>query len=63
LGNATLREQYSALYNIIHHKGDTLAKMLDSSPSNVAFKIYLVGPRLTSCFAIAFVFGSVDASD
>jgi hypothetical protein len=43
--------------------GDTLAKVLESSPSNVTFKIYLVGPRLTSRFAIAFVFGSVDTSD
>jgi hypothetical protein len=28
LDNATLREQYLAPYNIVCHKGDTLAKVL-----------------------------------
>jgi hypothetical protein len=26
LGNVTLREQYPALYSIVRHKGDTIAK-------------------------------------
>jgi hypothetical protein len=38
LGTAILREQYLTLYNIARHKGDTLAKVLESSPPNVTFK-------------------------
>jgi hypothetical protein len=34
LGNATLREQYPALYNIVLLKGDTIAKVLEFSPPN-----------------------------
>jgi hypothetical protein len=32
LGNATLWEQYPALYSIVRHKGDTIAKVLETSP-------------------------------
>jgi hypothetical protein len=35
LGNAILREQYPALYSIVHHKGDTIAKVMETSPPNV----------------------------
>jgi hypothetical protein len=31
LGNATLQEQYPALYAIVRHKGDTLAHVLESN--------------------------------
>ena len=48
LGNATLREQYPALYNIVRHKGDTIAKVLESFPPNVTFRRDLIGPRLQS---------------
>src|SRR4051812_17682988 len=48
LGNATLRDQYPALYNIVRHKGDTLATVMQESPPNVAFRRDLIGPRLTS---------------
>jgi hypothetical protein len=48
LGNATLREQYPALYNIVFHKSDTLAKVLETSPPNVTFRKDLVGPMLAS---------------
>jgi hypothetical protein len=48
LGNATLREQYPALYNIVRHKGDTLAKVMNSSPPVVSFRRDLIGPRLAS---------------
>jgi hypothetical protein len=37
LGNSTLREQYPSLYNIVRHKGDTIAMDLESFPSNVTF--------------------------
>ena len=30
LGNTTLREQYTALYNIVRHKGDTIATVMES---------------------------------
>ena len=36
LGNASLRDEYQALCNIVHHKGDTISKVLESFPSNVA---------------------------
>jgi hypothetical protein len=38
LGNVTLREQYLALYNIVRHKCDTLSKVLETFPPNVAFR-------------------------
>jgi hypothetical protein len=46
LGNTTLREQISVLNNIVRYKGDTIAKVLESSPPNVTFRRDLVGPRL-----------------
>jgi hypothetical protein len=50
--NTTLREQYLALYNIVRHKSDTLAKVMESSPPNVMFRHDLIGPRLTSWHAL-----------
>ena len=46
LGNTTLREQYPSLYNIVRHKSDTLATILQSSPPNMTFRRTLEGPRL-----------------
>ena len=46
LGNSTLREQYPSLYNIVCHKSDTLAVVMQSSPLNMTFRRTLVGPRL-----------------
>jgi hypothetical protein len=46
IGSATLCEQYSAIYNIMRHKSDTLAKVMETSPPNVTFRRDLVGPRL-----------------
>jgi hypothetical protein len=37
LGNTTLHEQYPTLYSVVHHKGDTLAHVLGSSPPNETF--------------------------
>ena len=48
LGDTTLREQYPALYNVVRHKGDTIAKVLESFPPNVTFRRDLIGPRLQS---------------
>jgi hypothetical protein len=46
LGTTTLREQYPALYIIVQHKGDTLQKVMESSPPSMTFRCDLVGPRL-----------------
>jgi hypothetical protein len=46
--NVTLHEQYPALYSIVRHKGDTIAKVMETSPSNVTFRRDLSGPRLVS---------------
>ena len=46
LGNSPLREQYPAFYNLARDKGDTLARVLGSSPPNVSFRRALLGTRL-----------------
>jgi hypothetical protein len=46
LGNTTLLEQCPTLYNILRHKGDALAKVMESNPPIVTKD--LVGPRLTA---------------
>ena len=48
LGNAILREQFPALYNIVRHKSDTLAKVMETFPPNVSFRRSLFGPRQAS---------------
>jgi hypothetical protein len=52
LGNATLCEQYPALYSIVRHKGDTIAKVLETSPPSVAFRRNLSGQRLVAWNAL-----------
>ena len=52
LGNATLREQYPALYNIMRYKGDTIATVMESFPPNVTFRRDLIGPRLQSWYIL-----------
>jgi hypothetical protein len=48
LGNAPLREQYPALYNIVRYKSDTIAKVMATSPPDVTFRRDLLGPRLVA---------------
>jgi hypothetical protein len=36
------------LYNIVRHKGDTIAKVLENFPPNVEFRRSLIGPRQAS---------------
>ena len=48
IGNASLREQYPALYNIVRDKNNTIAQVLSSSPPNILFRRDLVGARLMS---------------
>jgi hypothetical protein len=52
LGNVTLWEQYPTLYSIVYHKGDTIAKVMETSPPNVTFRIDLSGKRLVSWDAL-----------
>jgi hypothetical protein len=52
IGNATLCEQYPALYSIVYHKGDTIAKVMKTSPPNVTFRRDLSGQRLVSWNAL-----------
>jgi hypothetical protein len=46
LGATSLHEQYLALYSIVCHKGNTIAKVLETSPPNVSFRRDLSGQRL-----------------
>jgi hypothetical protein len=46
LDNTTLREQYLALYSIVRHKGDTIAKVMEESPPSVMFRRDLSGQWL-----------------
>jgi len=48
LGNTTLQEQYPALYNIVRHKNETIATVMETSPPNVSFRRDLIGPRLAA---------------
>ena len=50
--SATLREQFPALYNIVRHKNDTIATVMETSPPNVSFRRDLVGPRLVAWNAL-----------
>jgi hypothetical protein len=52
LGATSLHEQYPALYNIVRYKGDTIAKVLETSPPNVSFRRDLLGQRLVSWNAL-----------
>jgi hypothetical protein len=45
LGNTTIRNQYHMLYNIVHHRSDTVATVIETSPPNVTFRRDLSGQR------------------
>jgi hypothetical protein len=47
LGSTSLREDYPTLYDIVRHKGHTIAHVLETNVSNVIFKRNLYGPRLS----------------
>jgi hypothetical protein len=63
LGTTTLRDQYPALYSIIRHKGDTIAKVLASSPPDVMFRRDLSGQRLVDWNALLQRLASVHLQD
>jgi hypothetical protein len=58
-GNATLHEQYPALYYIIRHKSDTIAKVMETYPSNVSFRRDLSSQRLVSLNALIHCLANV----
>ena len=59
LGTTTLREQYPTLYSIVRHKGDTLQKVMESSPPSMTFRRVLIGPRLASWNELLQRLGSI----
>jgi hypothetical protein len=46
LGNKPLVEQYSSLYNIVHHKQVTVANVLNQNPLHIPFRRTLFDNRL-----------------
>jgi hypothetical protein len=52
LGSTSLRVQYPALYDIVRHKGNTIAHVLETNTPNVTFKRNLFGPRLVAWEAL-----------
>jgi hypothetical protein len=52
LGNASLQEQYPAVYNIVRYKSDTVAKVMATSPPDVTFMRDLIGQRLVAWNAL-----------
>jgi hypothetical protein len=52
LGNSPLREQYPALYSIVHRKSDTIAIVMTTSPPDVTFRRDLICPRLVAWNAL-----------
>jgi hypothetical protein len=61
LGTTTLREQYPALYSIVRYKGDSLQKVMESSPPSMAFRRDLIGPRLAAWNELRVSFNSASA--
>jgi hypothetical protein len=52
LDNVLFRDQYPALYSIVHYKSETIAKVMVTSPLDVTFRHDLLGPRLTAWNAL-----------
>jgi hypothetical protein len=59
LGNTTVRKQYPALYYILHHKIDTIAKVMEISPPTMMFRRELSGHGLVSWNALLQRFSNV----
>jgi hypothetical protein len=53
----------SALYDIVRHKGDTIAQVLESTPPNVSFRRSLYGPRLVSWESLLQRLATVQLTD
>jgi hypothetical protein len=63
LSTATLWEQYPALYNIVRHKGDTIAKVLENFPPSVTFRSDLSGQRLVDWNALLHRLANIQLQD
>jgi hypothetical protein len=51
------------LYDIVRHKGDTIAHLLESNPPNVTFRRNLYGPELVSWENLLQRLASVQLTD
>jgi hypothetical protein len=60
---ATLWEQYPALYSIVRHKGDTIAKVLENFPPSVTFRRDLSGQRLVDWNALLHRLANIQLQD
>jgi hypothetical protein len=47
------------LYNILRHKGDTIAKILETSPPNVSFRRDLSSQQLVSWNALLLCLANI----
>ena len=54
--------QYPTLYDIVRHKSDTLASVMQTSPPNMSFRRTLYGPRLVLWNALLGRLASVQLS-
>jgi hypothetical protein len=63
LGNYTLQEQYPTLNNIVYHKSDTIAKIMETSPPNVTLWRDLLGQKLVSWHALLQRLANVHLQD
>jgi hypothetical protein len=63
LGNYTLQEQYPTLNNIVYHKSDTIAKIMETSPPNVTLWRDLSGQKLVSWHALLQRLANVHLQD
>uniref|UniRef100_A0ACD5YIW8 Uncharacterized protein n=1 Tax=Avena sativa TaxID=4498 RepID=A0ACD5YIW8_AVESA len=63
LGQTSLSEQYTVLYSIIKHKGDTISIVMEDYPPNVSFRRSLIEPRLVSCNNLLLRLSTIQLSD
>ena len=52
LGNASLREQYPCLYNIVRHKQSTIAQIFQTNPPCFSWRRDLIGAKLAAWYNI-----------
>jgi hypothetical protein len=52
-----------ALYDIVHHKGNTIAHVLETNPPNVMFRRNLYGPQLVAWEALFQRLANIQLTD
>jgi hypothetical protein len=48
MGTSPLRDQYPCLYSIARHKQITVVDVFSTSPFNLSWHRYLIGPKLVA---------------